>query len=187
MIRLYQQHRCLCNVHLWNALALDTFVYFPEESRATPPILEILERFTGLLVYLLHTCSHRLPLNPIPEPQGGNSCCFPSTLFPLGWAYGGACFVGGTRVETGGRRDWNFASPLCLRVWNLSIFLHLWLPPGPCGHAPLPRPRGSAFCYYYFFFIFIFISLAVRGLNCGTQDLWSSLQYIGSLVVAIGI
>ena len=46
-------------------------------------------------------------------------------------------------METGGRSVWDFASPLLLCLWDLSMLPQLWLPSGPHGHIPLPRPRGS--------------------------------------------
>ena len=40
----------------------------------------------------------------------------------------------------------------------------------------------TVLCLGFFFLVFIY--LAVPGLNCGTQDLRSSLQYSGNLVAA---
>ena len=77
----------------------------------------------------------------------------------------------------------------CSLLWVFEPVLWIWILDAPRFKIQAVGPVSTLSVYYvflscaYILYIF-FIYLAVLGLSCGTQDLQSSLQHVGCLVVA---
>ena len=67
-------------------------------------------------------------------------------------------------------------------VWiSIYIWLQMWMCRGVCaGEEEETEPRSSKFC-----FVFFLIYLFAPSLSCGTRDLWSLLQHVGSLTMCV--